>query len=376
MTMKRIRRPVRPSFLAAGLALIALSAFLTSPAYPATLLVTSPGLGICVTSQDAVYDYHWGSLSPHQGLFSYFPVGQGPLTPNVHAPQEAGPGDLMRIEITENEDIDSLSAQLLDAKQRVLARGVGFRPEDARKDRWVVLLGVASEVQHGDYSISVTAQAGARSALFLGGLSIRERAFKFERIPLNESLTALRSEKDPRKEAEAREMYRILTTAHPDAIYEQGTMINPLPSARRTSGYGDRRKYVYTDNNAGYSVHEGLDLAVPQGTPVPASGKGRVVFAGMRIMTGNSIVIEHLPGLFSIYLHLSEIDVKEGDVVAAGQIIGKVGMTGLATGPHLHWQIDSLGISVDPDEIAAGPILDRNTDFSDIEKARVPKGGE
>lgn len=373
MTEKRTRRPDLPSTLAVCLALIALAAF---PAHPATLLVTSPGLGICVTSQDAVYDYHWGSLSPHRGLFSYSPVGQGALTPSVQGPPEAGPGDLLRIEVTESDDLDSLSAQLLDSKQRVVARGVGFRPEDARKDRWAVLLGVASNLQHGDYSISVTAQAGSRSALFLGGLTVRERSFTFERIPLNESLSELRSEKDPRKEAEAREMYRILTTPHPDAIYEEGTMINPLPSARRTSGYGDRRKYVYTDNGVDYSIHEGLDLAAPQGTPVPASGRGRVVFAGTRIMTGFSIVIEHLPGLFSIYLHLSEIDVKEGDVVSEGQIIGKVGMTGLATGPHLHWQIDSLGVSVDPDEIAAGPILDRNADFSDIEKTSVPKGGE
>ena len=119
--MKRIRRPVRPSFLAAGLALIALSAL---PAYPATLLVTSPGLGICVTSQDAVYDYHWGSLSPHQGLFSYFPVGQGPLTPNVRAPQEAGPGDLMRIEITEIPMERMRDRRSESAKERLRSRSL------------------------------------------------------------------------------------------------------------------------------------------------------------------------------------------------------------------------------------------------------------
>jgi murein DD-endopeptidase MepM/ murein hydrolase activator NlpD len=98
------------------------------------------------------------------------------------------------------------------------------------------------------------------------------------------------------------------------------------------------------------------------------------VFAAERILTGNTIIIEHLPGLFSIYYHLSELAAAEGAMVEKGQIIGMVGMTGFATGPHLHWEIQSMGIAVDPDELTQGPLLDTNAAFQDIEARNSTEG--
>ncbi len=91
-----------------------------------------------------------------------------------------------------------------------------------------------------------------------------------------------------------------------------------------------------------------------------------MVFASKRILTGNTVVIEHLPGLFSIYMHMSELEMKVGDVVNQGDVIGKVGMTGFATGPHLHWEVESMGVSVDPDLLVREPLLDKSADFIDI----------
>ncbi len=122
------------------------------------------------------------------------------------------------------------------------------------------------------------------------------------------------------------------------------------------------------------SIHEGIDLAEPIDTPVPACGRGRVVFASSRMLTGNTLVIEHLPGLFSIYYHLSALMAAEGDLVEKGQIIGKVGMTGFATGPHLHWEVRSMGCAVDPDELTQGPLLDRKAAFQDIEQSKSTEG--
>lgn len=370
----RMRGPTARGVLLPFLSVLFL--WLTPAGFSATLLLTTPDPVVCVTSDDAEFEYTWGTLKPRAGLFSFAPPGQAALAPLVHPPRSAGPGDLVRIHVTEEEDIDSLSAQILDSRQHVLFQGMGFRPDSASRSRWVVLVGVSSQTRKGEYSLRVTVQAGARSAVFLSSVSVVERAFRFERIPLNRDLTTLRTEKDPRKTAEAREMALVLATPHADAVYEEGTILVPLAGARRTSGYGDRRKYVYTDNSVDSSVHEGLDIASPLGTPVPASGRGRVVLAGSRIMTGNTVIIEHLPGLFSIYFHLAEIAVKPGDVVAEGDIIGKVGMTGLATGPHLHWEIQALGVPIDPDALAAGPILDRSADFGDIGTSKDPKGGE
>jgi murein DD-endopeptidase MepM/ murein hydrolase activator NlpD len=345
-------------------------------ALPATLLVTSPQLEICVTSDDARYQYHWGTLQPEEGQFSFAPLGQTPLAPRVTVPSEAAPGDLLRVAFEEPEDVGSATAQVLGPKQQALSKGIGFRFQEPHKDQWFVLVGIPNVTAMGSYTLSLTITAGTRSFVKLCSLSIRARNFRFERIAVTLGMEEIRSSKDPRKIAEARELARIITTAHPDAIFELGTIRNPLPGARRTSWYGDRRQYIYPDNTAGYSVHEGLDLADPAGTPVPVCGQGRVVLARERIVSGNTVVIEMLPGLFSLYLHLSEIDVKEGDVVHQGDVIGKVGMTGFATGPHLHWEIDALGIPVDPDALTAAPILDKTVESGEIETGNASKGGE
>jgi murein DD-endopeptidase MepM/ murein hydrolase activator NlpD len=92
---------------------------------------------------------------------------------------------------------------------------------------------------------------------------------------------------------------------------------------------------------------------------VLACAPGRVVFAGDRIVTGNTIVLEHLPSLFSIYMHLSAISVAEGDLLAAGELLGRVGSTGLSTGPHLHWELRVGPQSVNPEYWLSRPILDK-----------------
>ena len=116
------------------------------------------------------------------------------------------------------------------------------------------------------------------------------------------------------------------------------------------------------------------DIAMPEGSPVPACGPGRVVFAAYRIMTGNTVIIEHLPGLFSIYFHMSSISVKPGVLVKQGDQVGAVGMTGFATGPHLHWEVTASGIAVDPDTLVNEPLLDKNPQFIDTGTSNSTEG--
>jgi len=98
---------------------------------------------------------------------------------------------------------------------------------------------------------------------------------------------------------------------------------------------------------------------VPTGTEVRACAAGKVVLARNRIVTGNSVVIEHLPGLYSLYYHMDSINVPEGIIVEASYPLGMSGSTGLATGPHLHWEIRVSTESADPDAFLARPILDK-----------------
>jgi murein DD-endopeptidase MepM/ murein hydrolase activator NlpD len=124
-----------------------------------------------------------------------------------------------------------------------------------------------------------------------------------------------------------------------------------LPSklTRRTSFFGDRRIYKYTNGRSETSLHNGIDFGIPLNTPVCACGAGKVIMSEYRISTGWTIVIEHLPGLYSLYYHLNNISVETGTMVKAGDDIALSGNTGLSTGPHLHWEMRLLGEAVNPD---------------------------
>ena len=106
-------------------------------------------------------------------------------------------------------------------------------------------------------------------------------------------------------------------------------------------------------------AHNGIDIAAPAGTVIAAAGAGIVALAhdGM-FLTGKTVMIDHGHGLTSIYVHMSEIEVADGDLVKREQPIGKVGATGRATGAHLHWGVSLFGVALDP-ELVAGPIPDR-----------------
>ena len=113
--------------------------------------------------------------------------------------------------------------------------------------------------------------------------------------------------------------------------------------------FSDRRVYVFPNNKrAPGRSHGGMDIAAYTGTPVYATATGKVVLAKDRIVTGKSIVIEHFPGVFSMYYHLNSIGVEVNTIIMKGTEIGTVGTSGFSTGPHLHWEMRVNNIRVDP----------------------------
>lgn len=183
-------------------------------------------------------------------------------------------------------------------------------------------------------------------------LAIAPRAWRIERLPTLPKIAQPDAEFAARRPAEVAQIDAARHMATPAEGWRQPLL---WPATGRLSGlFGSQR--IYQNGEAG-SYHSGADIAQPEGTPVIAPADGVVVLAAGQPFTleGNLLMIDHGAGLSSSFLHLSRIDVKRGQRVSRGQIIGAIGKTGRATGPHLHWSLRWREARIDP-LLVAGPM--------------------
>ena len=194
---------------------------------------------------------------------------------------------------------------------------------------------------------------------------IAARDFHSETLRLDPALTSLVTTSNEQTRAESARLWQILSTTG-SHVYHDGRFVLPISTTRRTSRFGTRRVNQYSDGRRVTSIHAGVDFGAPKGTEVYACGRGKVILARARIISGNSIIIEHGPGIYSIYYHLDTITAQEDSIVEAGEIIGLVGSTGFSTGPHLHWELRISTENTDPDVFVDRPLLDKDQITSTI----------
>lgn len=257
-------------------------------------------------------------------------------------PAEVEPGEFLRV--------------LAQGSPRELSGefgGTTFRFYEGPGGQAVALLSASYDLEPGRYWVVVRTPSGevGRQAVV-----VRPRAFPVQRLRVSASKEALVRSEDPqlvaRRRREAEEVREARSDPSQRPLWD-GPFIWPLQGPIHiTSEYGLIREV----NGRVTGRHSGLDLAAPEGTPVRAANGGRVVLARDHLVTGNTVILDHGWGLFTSYLHLSAILVREGQVVRKGEVIGRVGATGLSTGPHLHWAAWLPDGFIDPRVLTKGPL--------------------
>lgn len=219
--------------------------------------------------------------------------------------------------------------------------------------------GLDSTIRAGDYDLFLEESLSA-NILSAYQVEIPPRDFRRSEIPLDVSLTAIRTNTSNRRVEEGNQLQELLNTVDNESRYILGTRdrIHPITEVFYTSLFGNRRIYVYSDGTNSSSVHNGLDYRAAIGEPVLVPFDGQVVMAENRIVTGNTVVLGHLPGVYSLYYHLDSMSASIGDVLTTGAVLGTAGDTGLATGSHLHWEIRVRNVAVDPEIFLEAVLLD------------------
>jgi len=229
-------------------------------------------------------------------------------------------------------------------------------------DVWTAILAVPSTVTSDSAVIKLSNGNTVVQEIII---TLAPREFKSETIKLTPALTSLVSDPNPQRTKESERLWEILSTTG-NEVYHWDTFVMPTASTRRTSQFGTRRINQYSDGRAPTSIHAGVDFGTPTGSEVYACGRGKVILSRMRIISGYSIIIEHAPGVYSIYYHLDSVIAQEDSIVEAGQVIGLSGSTGFSTGPHLHWEIRVSTENTDPDVFIERPLIDKKLIISKI----------
>ena len=262
------------------------------------------------------------------------------LTPN--APQL---GDTVSV-VVQAESFEGSASSPTASAPTVSANGVSYQsfpiggdsPLEGQRQRFQALIPTSPLDSPGRLVIQVSGAEETRNL----AVNLGDRAFRTQRIWLPPGDNELGTDEEFDQVA----IFKQLVT--PERYWE-GALLRPSQGYVSTE-FGVQRYYngVFAEDY----YHRGVDYAAATGSAVVAPAAGYVRLVGQEAsgfeVHGNTIGIDHGQGLLSIMIHLSRIDVKEGDFVTAGQVIGGVGSTGASTGPHLHWGLYVNGIGVDP----------------------------
>ncbi len=272
-----------------------------------------------------------------------------------HLPTAPTQGSPLLITVKPAAKLTTLSGEWLGKRvyfDPVRSEGFNSKGEKAQADRapgeWVGLAGVPLDTPVGSYTLKLTGTDAAGHSVTSSEV-IRVEASHYASVELKvakqftepDAATQKRIAEDQKLKHEVFER----ADSGPDTPLRlwSGGFAPPIPNTA-SDGFGTKRVF----NGKLQSQHQGLDFHAATGTPVHATNRGKVILARSLFFEGNCVIVDHGEGLVTIYMHLSEFKVKEGELVERGQVVGLSGATGRATGPHLHMGVRWQGVYLDP----------------------------
>jgi murein DD-endopeptidase MepM/ murein hydrolase activator NlpD len=254
------------------------------------------------------------------------------------APKTIPQGGVAEIRVTSDAPLAGLV--LVDRDRRIPLE------RDASGRVFRGLLGVDLDAQPGEREFVLESPEGdARKSL---KTRVLKGSFRVQKLTVDPKFVEVPPEEKERVKADGERVNAAYRSA--EEARRWTAFVRPV--AFDGTNFGSRRVY----NGKTQSFHAGLDMPAPAGTPVAAAADGRVALAGDLYFSGGTVLLDHGGGLFTQYMHLSRVDVKDGDVVKKGGVVGLAGATGRVTGPHLHWGARWNGARVNPEALLALPV--------------------
>ena len=289
-------------------------------------------------------------LSPLLQIFLFLSLSLFPL-PCVHSAEKNIPTPQKHFAGRQGE-ILWIEVPVMNSKATVtgsfLKRTIPFFP--VSNARFAALIGFDMQDPPGKKNLRISIQTKNKTEDLTYSVEIIKEHYTVQHLKLPKNKVDLDSQTLKRVRLEQKEMSAAFQHIGTHPLWESA-FLEPV-QGRVTGRFGSRRVI----NGQQKRPHSGEDIAAPKGTPVQAINKGVVVAAVDHFFSGKGVIIDHGVGLFSMYFHLSEVDVQTGQSLDKGTILGKVGATGRATGPHLHWGIRLNGARVNPYALTTLPI--------------------
>jgi murein DD-endopeptidase MepM/ murein hydrolase activator NlpD len=275
-------------------------------------------------------------------LTSVFPVElfpNAPPLPKGSDGQYSGrQGQVLLVKVPLTEEATEIRGTFLD-------RTIPFFRElrAGEPPGYLGLVGIDMQDTPGTYELAVTIKNGEEQVKRLSyHVLVNKEKFAVEHLKLPKDKVDLDDKTLARWKKEQEQVRQALADNSALRLWHSG-FVEPV-TGKRTGIFGS----VRIMNGQPRNPHNGEDIGAPLGTDVAATNDGVVRLTVDHVFSGKGIFVDHGLGFYSMYFHLSEVLVKDGDLVTAGQIIGKVGATGRATGPHLHWGVKLNGARVNP----------------------------